>query len=65
MIRLGIDKKLCVSCGNCEAWLPGLMSAIPHGGVMISEHNESVDAEAIQRAIDGCFLGALTLEVVA
>ena len=64
MILLAIDKTLCVSCGNCEAWLPGLMLAIPHGGVMISEHNPSVDAEAVQRAIDGCFLGVLTLEAV-
>ena len=62
MIRLGIDKTLCVSCGNCEAWLPGLMLAIPHGGVMISENNESVDSEAIRKAIDGCFMGALSLE---
>lgn len=65
MIELKIDKTLCVSCGNCEAWLPGLMLAIPHGGVMISEHNPSVDAEAIQRAIDGCPLDALSLEVMA
>ncbi len=64
MIRLAINQKRCVRCGECEGWLPGLLSHAPHGGLLISTRNEHVDAEAIQRAIDGCHRDALTLEAV-
>ena len=63
MIQLKIDKTRCVTCGNCEAWLPGLTEYIPHGKVLISENNQNISAEAIQRAIDCCPLSALSLEV--
>ena len=64
MIHLTIDKTRCVTCGNCEAWLPGLTEHIPRGRLLISENNPNVDAEAIQRAIDCCPLDALSLEAV-
>lgn len=64
MIQLKIDKTRCVTCGNCEAWMPGLTDHIPRGGLMISEHNPNVNAEAIQQAIDYCPLDALSLEVM-
>ena len=63
MIRLRINKERCVTCGNCEAWLPGLTEHIPRGQLLISENNPNVDAEAIQAAIDCCPLDALSLEV--
>ena len=65
MIKLKIDKTRCVTCGNCETWLLGLTRFISHGGLMISEHNPNVNAEAIQQAIDCCPLDALSLEVMA
>ena len=64
MIRLRINKERCVTCGNCEAWLPGLTEHIPRGRLLISENNPNVNAEAIQRAIDCCPLDALSLEAV-
>ncbi len=64
MIYLKIDKKACVACGNCEAWLPGLTECVKHGVLMISENNPNVNAEAIQSAIDCCPLDALALEVM-
>jgi len=64
MIQITIDQQRCVTCGNCEAWLPGLTDHIPHGRLLISESNPNVDGGAIQRAIDCCPLEALSLEVV-
>ncbi len=64
MIKLVIDQKRCVTCGNCDAWLPGLTECVKHGGLMISENNPNVNAEAIQKAIDCCPLDALSLEVM-
>lgn len=39
--------------------LPGIMLAIPHGGGMISEHNESVDAEALATLVISVTIFAL------
>lgn len=64
MIELKIDKTRGVTCGNCEAWLPGLTAHIPSGRLMISENNPNVNGEAIQHAIDCCPLDALSLKVV-
>ncbi|MBU2539158.1 MAG: (4Fe-4S)-binding protein [Proteobacteria bacterium] len=58
MIKLLIDKKRCVTCGNCEAWLPGLMAHVPRGFMAV----ESADTETIRQAIDSCPLDALTME---
>ena len=63
MIRLAVDKKKCVNCGNCEAWLPDLMKHSATG-LLISTKNTSVDFEAIHAAIKSCHLDALALEEV-
>lgn len=59
MEKLVIDQELCVDCGNCEAWLPGLSKQ--QGAVLISESNPNVDKGAIERAIASCPLDALSL----
>ena len=59
MEKLVIDQELCVDCGNCEAWLPGLSKQ--QGTVIISEHNPNVNRCAIERAIASCPLDALSL----
>lgn len=64
MLRLVVDEALCVGCGNCEAWLPKLLKTIRRGSLLISELNPDVDHGAIQRAVDGCFLEALSLETI-
>ena len=64
MQRLIVDESLCVGCGNCEVWLPKLHTKIRRGSLLISELNPNVDHASIQRAIDGCFLEALSLEDV-
>lgn len=63
MIQITIDKTKCVTCGNCDAWLPGLTEHIPRGRLLISENNPNVNHKAIQRAVDCCPLDALALEV--
>lgn len=65
MIQITIDPNRCVTCGNCEAHLPGLTDHIPNGRLLISESNPNVDGDAIQRAINCCPLEALKLEAVA
>lgn len=64
MRQIIIDKKRCVTCGNCEAWLPGLTDHIPMGRLLISESNPNVDHDAIQKAIGCCPWDALSLGVV-
>lgn len=64
MVQLKIDNTRCVTCGNCETWLLGLTKHIHNGGLMISENNQNMNAEAIQQAIDCCPLNALSLEAV-
>ena len=63
MLKLIIDKK-CVDCGNCEAWMPGLMQHSHRGYLLINEKNPCIDDEAIQNAIDCCPLDALVLREV-
>ncbi|MFA7347273.1 MAG: hypothetical protein WCZ86_05895 [Desulfurivibrionaceae bacterium] len=58
--QLIIDPR-CVTCGNCEAWLPGLMEHIPMGRMPIDQTMGDV---AIRTAIDRCPLDALSLEEV-
>ena len=64
MIQLKIDKTRCVTCGNCEAWLPGLPAHANRGYLLINENNPAVNSAAIQQAIDCCPLDALSLEVM-
>lgn len=63
MIRLSINKN-CVNCGNCEVWLPGLYNHIERGYLMISENNPIVNGVALDLAINGCPMDALSLEEV-
>jgi ferredoxin len=64
MLKLIVDEALCVRCGNCDAWLPGLLDKVWKGVLLINEANPAVDTEAVQKAVDCCHLDAITLEVV-
>ena len=60
MRHLKIDKTRCVTCGNCEAWLPGIMEHVSRGFMAVP----GVATETIRQAIDCCPLDALSLEEV-
>lgn len=36
MRQIIIDQR-CVSCGNCEAWISGIMEHIPNGRMLIDQ----------------------------
>lgn len=64
MLKLTIDKTLCVRCGSCEAWLPELLDKAWRGVLLINEGNPAVDMEIVRKAVDCCPLDAITLEEV-
>ena len=55
----------CTNCGACDKLLPGLRSEInKRGSVFANPHNPDVNWEAITEAIQGCEVGAISMEAV-
>jgi len=64
MYQLVIDNDRCVSCGNCEAILPGVLGAFVAGRLLISPTNLDAHHAAVQQAVNSCHLEALELKEV-
>ena len=63
MYKIIINKKKCVDCGNCENILHKLFdNLMSNDEVYISAEDLNTHSALISKAIDKCYLDALTIE---
>lgn len=64
MYKIIINKKKCVNCGNCENILHKLFyNLMSYDEVYISAEDLNLHSALISKAIDKCYLDAMTIEV--
>ena len=55
----------CTNCGECDKILPGLKDEIKkRGSVFANPYNPHINWEAITEAMQGCVVGAISMEEV-